>query len=195
MIEEIIQQALIELGEHWERDISYIRDFQNFIQEGEVDVYLPSFQNFVNEFRVNRGLGNELHVPFLNICRAKILEGIDLTLVDRIANEAKHEGLTNGFSDSLASKVCMLLDPIRFWPMDSRSKRALGLTSNNFVKHTLLMTRFITQNADLIDNAINNVELEAELNFDTNELIKVRFIDKYLWVCGNFNEAHNVFDL
>lgn len=196
MTEAAINAAIAELIDRnkWTSDLNHILQFQTFKNQENTNIngYLNHFGAFTNEFRVNRGLGNNAHVHYLEVCIYEMRQ-MDLTLVDRISVRAKQKGVTNGYLDSLASKVCMLSNPLMYYPMDSRSKTALGLSSNNFLRHTELIKLFISQHENQITTVVEDLAIQLKSNEESLLWLKARFIDKYLWVCGDPNNPRPIF--
>lgn len=177
-------------------DLTFILNFQDFRKShknkvGRIGYFKNesgTFQRFLNDFRVAR-----------NVVKGNTNKLLRLTLkqesndVDEFANKLKKAGITHGKTmKSLASKLLFLKNPSEVIPMDTLTRKALGVNENNYAQYIELVNAFQNQHSKPIHKYLNAVhtyltKLESTFKDDINNIDTIRYnryIDKLLWTIG-----------
>ena len=191
-------KALGNLLTYYYSDLIYIKNFQLF-KKGSIDkdsysIVTPgTFKAFLNEYGIARNIVIDSTRLLLEITIQWITTENPYD-VDGFAVFLKKRGLTQGkLVTSLASKVLFLNDPLQILPMDTRTRKAVGLKENCYKDYLILVNQFKKQNEDQIIEKIKIIDKPLtiiESNFkgitkDNNLLRFNRFVDKILWNGSN----------
>lgn len=194
---ENLIEALGNLLAYYNSDLTYIFNFSKYKKERlSNSEFLDGdhgFQQFINEYRIARNVRKEKVKKLMIATREWCLNKNELD-VGGFARKLKQRKITQKgkMMVSLASKLLFLNNPIRVTPIDSFTKKAVGIRENNYAEFRKKVMAFQKENKNVIEKYISKVDpmlrvIEKHrkgLSIDFKKYRLNRYTDKLLWVIG-----------
>lgn len=177
----------------YKSDLLYIKNFQLY-KKGIVSLkdYIMEdrrhcFQNYLAEFRIARcrKVGEDARIlkvtsEWINSSKANDVNGF--------ADKLLSKGLTHGRAVSFASKILMLNNPHKIFPIDGNVRDRLGVSENDYTEYYDKLCKYKRENEKRIKKCLRFVSsYTARIETQFPEIKQVekirenRMIDKLLW--------------
>lgn len=177
-------------------DLNYLQNFQLFKKKkisaaNFVENEKGTFFKFLIEFRVVRNF-NAGQCNLILDCTNTWIKGKAPDDIDGFAKFLNKKGLTHSKNaTSLASKILLLNNPWKVYPLDAQAKNAIGYKGTNYGGFLQNLAQFKRKNKSTINESLEVIEPFAEIieaEFKGLKNIKTirtnRLIDKLLWTLG-----------
>jgi hypothetical protein len=183
--------ALGQLLYSYETDLIFMKSFKDYKKDRNKEIAF--FKNFVNEYKVARNVDKDQSYRLIDITLNWIQKEDSLD-VDGFARHLQKDGITrNQLTTSLASKILLLNNPYKIFPIDNLARKAVNLKSNVYADYIKLVKEYKKQHLPEIEKHLNSVDRHLKIiekdyseYFKDIETIRMnRFIDKILWSLGS----------
>jgi hypothetical protein len=186
---------------NYESDLKFILEFQkwkssNYLDENYLgEEKLFGLVSFLKEYKVLRWIKKDQQPEFINLIKMYFIEKSDFNVDELNAFVVKNYSInTNCNFISLCSKIGMLYNPVKYFPLDRYSKNAIEYKDNNYINFNAKIKDFV-QNSEIkefLDEIIIYTlpiltEFESKLvieNFNIESVRENRILDKILWNLG-----------